>query len=162
VPVLAASAYELVLAFHIMAVVVAFGWTFSLPLWYTNAARRDPRSLPLLHHIELAVTRWLLNPALLVIVGAGIFLASDGHHWSEFFVQWGLGVVIVIGALAGSVLIPAAKKAEEIARRDLQGYSGGEFQPSEEYREVTQRLNLVGSLASVLVLLTIFFMVIKP
>ena len=31
-----------------------------------------------------------MNPALLVLVlGAGIYLASDGHLWSEFFVQWG-------------------------------------------------------------------------
>jgi Predicted integral membrane protein (DUF2269) len=163
VPVpLAASAYEVVMAFHVMAVVIAFGWTFALPFFYAIAVKRDPRSLPLLHHVELMVSRYLLNPALLVILGAGIFMASDGHHWSEFFVQWGLGVVIVIGGLVGAVLMPAARRAEETARRDLEGYAGGEFQASEEYREIAQRLNLVGSLASTLVLLTIFFMVIKP
>jgi uncharacterized membrane protein len=162
VPVLAASAYEVVMAFHIMAVVIAFGWTFALPFFYTVAVKRDARSLPMLHRVELQVSRYLLNPALLVVLGAGIFLASDGHHWSEFFVQWGLGVVIVIGALVGAVLMPAARRAEETVRRDLEGYAGGEFQGSEEYREITQRLNLVGSLASTLVLLTIFFMVIKP
>jgi hypothetical protein len=162
VPVLAASAYEVVMAFHVMAVVLAFGWTFTLPFYYALAAKRDPRSLPLLHRVELMISRYMLNPALLVILGAGIFLASDGHHWSEFFVQWGLAVVIVIGGLVGAVLMPAAKRAEQAVMRDLEGYTGGEFEPGEEYRELAQRLNLVGSLASALVLVTIFFMVIKP
>jgi uncharacterized membrane protein len=162
VPILAASAYEVVLAFHVMAVVIAFGWTFALPFFYVIAAKRDPRSLPVLHTVELMITRYLLYPALLVIIAAGIFLASDGHHWSEFFVQWGLAVAIVIGALVGAVLTPAARRAEQAVRRDLEGFQGGDFEPGEEYTELTQRLNLVGSLASSLVLLTIFFMVIKP
>jgi hypothetical protein len=151
-----------VLAVHIMAVVIAFGWTFSLPIVFAVAVKSDPRSLPLLHRTEFIISRWLLNPALLVILGAGIFMASDGHHWSEFFVQWGVGVVIVLGGVVGAVLMPASKRAEEAARADLQGFSGGEFQPGEAYRVATRRLNVVGSAASLLVLLTILFMAIKP
>ena len=98
----------------------------------------------------------------MVILGAGIYMASDGHHWGEFFVQWGIGVVLVIGALVGAVLIPAAKRAEDAARADLQGFSGGEFQPGEAYRAASRQLNVIGSAASLLVLVTILFMVIKP
>jgi uncharacterized membrane protein len=158
----ATSAYEIVLAVHIMAVVVAFGWTFSLPIVFAVAVKSDPRSLPLLHRTEFIISRWLLNPALVVILGAGIFMASDGHHWSEFFVQWGVGVVIVLGGVVGAVLMPASKRAEEAALADLQGFSGGEFQPGEAYRVAARRLNVFGSAASLLVLLTILFMVIKP
>jgi len=158
----ATSAYEIVLAVHVMAVVIAFGWTFTLPVVFAVASRRDPRSLPVLHRIEYTVSRVILNPTLLVVLGAGIYMASDGHHWSEFFVQWGIGAVVVIGALVGSVLIPAAKRAEEAARADLQGFSGGDFQPGEAYRAATRRLNVAGSAASLLVLVTILFMVIKP
>jgi uncharacterized membrane protein len=160
--ILASTGYDIVLAVHIMAVVIAFGWTFSLPIFYAVAAKQDPRSLPVLHRIELLVSRFLLNPALLVILGAGIFLASDGHHWKEFFVQWGLGVVIVLGGLVGAVLMPAAKRAEAAARRDLEGFTGGEFRPGEDYRRATRTLNMVGSFASLLVLVTIFFMAVKP
>jgi uncharacterized membrane protein len=158
----ATSAYDVVLAVHVMAVVIAFGWTFALPVVFAVASKRDPRSLPVLHRIEYTVSRVILNPALLVILGAGIYMASDGHHWSEFFVQWGIGAVVVIGAVVGSVLIPAAKRAEEAARADLQGFSGGEFQPGETYRVAARQLNVVGSAASLLVLLTILFMAIKP
>ena len=158
----ATSAYEIVLAVHVMAVVIAFGWTFTLPVVFAVASRRDPRSLPVLHRIEYTVSRVILNPTLLVVLGAGIYMASDGHHWGEFFVQWGIGVVLVIGALVGSLLIPAAKRAEEAVRADLEGFSGGEFQPGEAYRAAARQLNVIGSAASLLVLLTILFMVIKP
>ena len=159
---LAASAYEFVLAVHIIAVVLAFGWTFALPIVYIVAVRHDPRSLPILHRIEYTIERVLVNPALLLVVAAGIFLASDAHDWSEFFVQWGLAVAIVIGALVGAVMIPAAKRAEQAVKRDLEAVAEAEFQPSEEYQALTRRLNIVGSALSLLVLLTILFMAIKP
>ncbi len=155
----AASLYELIVALHIIAVVLAFGWTFALPIAFAVASRQEPRSLPVLHRFEVTASRILLNPALVVIVGAGVYLASDGHHWSDFFVQWGLAVAIVIGGLVGAVLIPASKRAEELARRDLEGFAGGSFEPSEEYRAVARRLNTVGGAASLLVLVTIVLMV---
>jgi Predicted integral membrane protein (DUF2269) len=158
----AASLYEVVLAIHIMAVVVAFGVTFAYPIMFTVGARRDPRSLPLLHRVEYTIERVLINPGLLLVVAAGIFLASDGHHWSEFFVQWGLGAVVVIGALIGSVMIPTAKRAEAAAERDLAAAGDGAIEMSEEYRALVRRLSGVGSLLSALVLVTILFMVIKP
>jgi hypothetical protein len=158
----AAAAYEIVLAVHIMAVVLAFGWTFALPVVYVVAGRHDPRSLPVLHRIEYTIERILVNPALVLVIGAGIFLASDGHHWSEFFVQWGLGVAIVIGGVVGSVLIPTAKRAEQAAKRDLEAAGDGEFQPGAEYQALIRRLNVVGSALSALVLLTILFMAVKP
>ena len=66
-----------------------------------------------------------MNPGLLVVLLAGIYLASKGHHWSEFFVQWGLGAVVVIGAVVGAVMIPTAKRAEAIAARDRGAAGGG-------------------------------------
>ena len=37
--------------------------------------------------------------------------------------QWGLGAVIVIGALVGAVMIPTSKKAEEVADARPRGHS---------------------------------------
>jgi uncharacterized membrane protein len=167
-PVLAASAYEIVLAVHIMGVVLAFGWAFALPIVFLVAVRHDPRSLPVLHRIEYTVERALVNPALLLTLAAGIFLASDGHHWGQFFVSWGVAVVVVIGGLVGAVLIPTAKRAEQAITRDLEAAAegeptaGGSFQPGAEYQKLTRRLNIVGSAVGVLALITIAFMVIKP
>jgi hypothetical protein len=159
----AASFYDVILAIHIMAVVIAFGVTFAYPIMFAVGARRDPRSLPVLHRIEYTIERILINGGLVLVLGAGIFLASDGHHWSEFFVQWGLGAVIVIGALVGAVMIPTAKRAETVAERDITAAGGGgQIEMSEEYQALVRRLSTVGSLLSALVLITILFMTIQP
>jgi Predicted integral membrane protein (DUF2269) len=154
----AASLFEVVLAVHIMAVVVAFGVTFAYPIMFAVGARNDPRSLPLLHRVEYTIERYLINPGLLLVLLAGIYLASKGHFWSDFFVQWGLAAVIVIGALIGAVMIPTAKRAEQIAARDVAAASDGNVEMSEEYRALVRRLSTVGTLLSVLVLVTILFM----
>jgi hypothetical protein len=153
--------YDVVLAIHIMAVVIAFGLTFALPVMFAVGARRDPRSLPLLHRIGYTLERALVNPGLLVVVLAGAYLAGKGHEWSQFFVQWGIGAALVIGALVGSVMIPTGKRAEQLAARDLAA-AGGSGELSAEYRALTRRLSTVGTLLSGLVLLTIFFMATKP
>jgi uncharacterized membrane protein len=158
----AVSAYDVVLGIHIMAVVVAFGATFAYPIMFVVAARHDPRGIPLLHRIEYTTERWLVNPGLLVVLAAGIYLASEGHHWKEFFVQWGLAAVVVIGAALGAVMIPTAKRAEELAARDLAAAAGGPVSASPEYLAAVRRLTVVGSLLSLLVLVTILFMAIKP
>jgi len=157
----AASLYEVVLAIHIMAVVVAFGVTFAYPILFAVAARHDPRSLPLLHRFEYTVERILVNPGLVLVIAAGVYLASKGHYWSDFFVQWGLAVAIVIGGLVGSVTIPASKRAEAAAARDLAASGDGEIVLSDEYRALTRRLSLVGALTSVLVLVTILLMALQ-
>ena len=97
-----------------------------------------------------------------MVLLAGAYLASDGHHWSEFFVQWGLGATIAIGALVGSVMIPTAKRAELLARHGVAAAGAGPVELGEEYRSAVRRLSLAGALLSALVVITILFMVIKP
>ena len=156
----ATSFYAVIVAVHVMAVVIAFGVTFAYPVIFAVGARTDPRALPLLHRIEYTIERWLINPGLLLVVVAGIYLASDRHLWSEFFVQWGLGASVVIGALSGAVMIPSSKRAELLAREAAAG--PGPVAMGDDYRALARRLTVVGALLSLLVLVTILFMVIKP
>jgi len=160
--ILGASAYEIVIGIHIIAVVAAFGVTFAYPIMFAAAARHDPRGLPLLYRLEYTTERWLVNPGLLVVLVAGIYLASDGHHWSEFFVQWGLAAVVVIGAVVGSVMMPAAKRAERAAERDLAQAGDGPLVLGEESQRLARRLAVVGTLLSLLVVATVFVMITKP
>lgn len=159
---MAITAYNVVLSIHIMGVVIAFGVTFAYPIMFALAARQEPRSLPLMHRIERVIDRALINGALLIVLGAGLYLAADGKHFKEFFVQWGIGAIVVIGALVGSVMIPTSKKAQETIERDLGAAGDGPLTPSAEYRRLTRRLATVGSLLSLLALITIFVMATKP
>jgi uncharacterized membrane protein len=154
----AVAFFDVVLAVHIMAVIVAFGATFAYPIMFSVAARKDPRSLPVLHRIEYSIERRLVNPGLLIVLVAGIYLASKLHSWSAFYVQWGLAAVVVIGAVIGAVMIPTAKRAEALAQRDVEAGGPQAISFGEDYRALARRLATVGSLLSLLVLVTVFFM----
>ncbi len=156
------SAYEVVLALHIAGALVAFGSIFAFPIMFALARRQDHRSLPLMHRIERMIERVLINGGLLIVVGAGAYLATAGKDWSRFFVDWGLGAAIVIGGLVGSVMIPASRRAEAAVSRDVEKASEGELELSDEYRRLARRLTVTGLLCSALVLATIFIMVLKP
>ena len=78
----AVAVSDLVLAVHILAVVIGFGVLFAYPMLLTAAARMDPSVTPWLLRARQRLGRVLVNPGLLVILLAGIYLASDEHQWS--------------------------------------------------------------------------------
>ena len=155
---LAVAFVEVVLAVHIMAAVVAFGVTFAYPIITVTIEKADPRALATMHRAELAVGNRLIQPALAVVVIAGIYLASEQHQWSAFYVQWGLGASIILGALGGLFFSPTERRLIELAERDVKAASDATVTLSEEYRSKARRLAQVGGLSSLLVLVTIYFM----
>jgi len=160
--ILAASFYDFVLAVHIMAVVFAFGATLAYPVLLGTITKADSRALPALYKALHAISTRVIMPGLAVVVICGIYMASDAKLWSEFFVQWGLGAAIAIGAVEGMFLSPNEKRLCEVADRDLAASGEGAFASSTEHDILVRRIGAVGALMDLLVLLTILFMAIKP
>jgi hypothetical protein len=160
--ILAASFYDVVLAVHIAAVAFAFGATFAYPVLLGTITKADSRALPALYKALHAISTRVIMPGLALVLIAGIYLASDAKLWSEFFVQWGLGVVVVIGAVEGMVLSPNERRLCEVADRDLAASGDGAFAPSAEHDALVRKVGGVGALMDLLVLLTILFMAVKP
>lgn len=160
--ILATSFFDVVLAIHIMAVVFAFGATLAYPVLLGTIGKADSRALPALYKALHAISTRVIMPGLAVILVAGIYMASDHKLWSEFFVQWGLGVVVVIGAVEGMFLSPNEKRLCAVADRDLAASGGAAFAPSAEHDSLVKRIGATGALMDGLVLLTILFMAIKP
>ncbi len=158
---LAASAYEIVLAVHIMAVMIAFGATFAYPVLLGVVGRADSRALPALYRAIHAISVRVIGPGLAVVVIAGVYLASDQHLWSGFFVQWGLGVAVVIGAIEGMFLSPNEKRLIAVAERDVVAAGEGTVAFSAEHDALVRRIGAVGALMDLLVILTILFMVLN-
>jgi len=150
--------WEVVLALHIASVVVGFGIVFAYPLFMTVGARLDPPSMAWFHQMQQAVSRRLVSPALVLVVIFGVILASKFNVWSAFYVQWGIGVSIVIGGLEGMVLIPRTGRLAELARRDAGEHGSAHGTLSAEYYGVQRQVLLVAGLISVLVLATIVLM----
>jgi uncharacterized membrane protein len=153
--------FQVVLAIHVMAVVVAFGITFAYPVFLTVGRRRDPRVMPWFHRMQRALGRRITNPGLTVVVIAGIYLATCLHLWSHFFVQWGVGAALVLGALEGSFMIRYEGKLAELAERDIAGAGEGPVTFSPEYEALFRRVGLIGGSMSLLVLATIYVMVVN-
>ncbi len=157
---LAVAFWEVVLALHIIAVVFAFGATFAYPVLLGAVAKADPRALPALYRALHAISQRVIMPGLAAVMVFGIYLASHLELWSSFFVQWGLGVAIVIGAVEGAYLGPREKRLIEVADRDVAAGGGdGAVTFSGEHDSLVRRIGAVGALMDLLVILTIYFMV---
>jgi hypothetical protein len=161
--IVAVTFYTFVLAVHIAAVVIAFGVTFAYPVMYAVGIRAEPRSMPGLHRIQDSVGKFVISPFLGLALLAGIYLASKLHSWSDFYVQWGLAVIVVLGALGGAFFAPRERRLAELAERDIaaadqtsQGASDLVF--GADYKALRQLVFRVNLLANVLILLTIYFM----
>ncbi len=155
---LAVALWQVVLALHIIAVVVAFGATFAYPVLLGVVTKSDTRALPALYRALHAISQRVIMPGLAAIVVFGIYLASHLHLWSTFFVQWGLGVAIVIGAVEGAYLGPREKRLVEVADQDLAAAGDGPVTPSAEHDSLVRRIGATGALMDLLVVLTIYFM----
>ena len=151
--------YEVVLALHILAVVFAFGATFAYPVLLGAVTKADTRALPALYRALHAISQRVIMPGVAAILVFGIYLASHLHLWSTFFVQWGLGVVIVIGAVEGAYLGPREKRLIEVAERDVAAAGDGEVTFGAEHDSLVRQVGIVGALMDLLVVITIYFMV---
>jgi uncharacterized membrane protein len=152
-------AYNVVLAVHIMAVVFAFGILLAYPLIVPWLRRHHPGSMPVLHTLQRRLSKTVITPGMVVVLAAGIYLASDADAWSESWVTIPLVILIVLGGLGGMFFTPTERRLSELAARDL---AGGGDQLSAEYDAVLARWQLVANGGALLVLVAIFFMTAKP
>jgi uncharacterized membrane protein len=160
-PALAATFTDYVLAVHILGVVIAFGATFAYPVIFASARRADPSVMPWLFSVMQRIDRFIVNPGLTLVLIAGIVLASKFHVWSEFYVQWGLASVVVIGAGVGAFMIPREGKLAKVAQRDLEAapVGGGGGSPwSPEYDKLLRQVSVGGLVLDLIVIVTIFLM----
>ena len=159
--VTAVAFWQVALAIHIAAVVVAFGVTFAYPIIDALGGRMDPRAMPWFYRLRDQLGKRLISPGLAVVLVAGIYLASKLHQWSAFYVSWGLAVAIVIGALGGVVLGPTERKLAQLAERDITAAGDGEVEWSAEFEALRRRLTVVSGTLSLLVLVTIYLMSVQ-
>lgn len=154
---LAVTFESVVTAIHVMAVVAAFGVVFAYPVVVPWIRQAHPEAVPAVHEAQERIGRRLVNPAMGVVLLAGIYLASKYEVWDEVWVSVPLLILLVLGALFGAVFIPTERRLAQLSRRDLQAGGLGA-----EYDAAAARLRAFQLVAAALVLVAIFFMVAKP
>lgn len=154
--------YDVVLTIHIAAAVVAFGATFAYPFFQGVIERTSPRSVPAMWRAMHTCDRYLVLPGALIVLAAGIYLTIDRFDFGYLFVNVGLIVVIVLLILAMAVFGPSELRAAELAERDIERAGAAEVELSDEYWAVSKRVAQVGTLAGILIVVSVFFMAAKP
>lgn len=159
-PTAAIELYRVILSVHILAVVIAFGVTFTYPLLDAFARRGHIRDLAALHRFQSFLSGRVITPAMVVVLAAGFYLTSDGpYKLSKPWVSAGFGILIVLFGLVGAVFTPTEKKLAALAARELESGSGT---PSAEYEALSRRLAMFGMFAYLLIIAAIFVMTTKP
>jgi hypothetical protein len=149
----AVTGYDAIKAFHIMAVVAAYGLPLAYPLLLPYVRRRHPGAMAGLHDVQHWLNQRLTGPGTVLILVFGAYMASKHHLWGEVWVVVPLSILVVIGALGGGVVVPSTARLSELARTDLDGA---------EYARVYRRYMAAEVLLGVLVLVAVFFMAAKP
>ena len=139
---------------------LAFGPTFGYGFFF-SVAPQYPRAVPAIIAGVQKVDKFLVNPGMIVLLLAGIGLlsASDGA-WDggDVFVVVGFVAIIALFGMQHGFFQPQTRKAKEIAERDLE--AGDTLSP--EFEAISNRLGGVGSIAGLIVVVTVFFMTYKP
>jgi uncharacterized membrane protein len=154
------SGYKIALFLHILAVVLAFGPTFGYAFFF-SVAPQYPRATPAILAGVQRVDRYLVNPGMVVLLLAGLYLLSASDSvWDggDAFVVVGFLAIIALFGLQHAFFQPQVRKAKELAERDLE--AGDALSP--EFEALSQRIGQVGTFAGILVVVTVFFMTYKP
>ena len=150
--------YKFALFLHVLAVVLAFGPTFGYALFF-SVAPQYPRATPAILTGIQKCDRYLVNPGMIVLLIAGIYMLVDGDwETSEAFISLGFLAIIVLFGLQHAFFQPQVRNAKALAERDLK--AGDTLSP--EFEALGQRIGQVGGLAGLIVVVTIFFMTYKP
>lgn len=150
--------YKFALFLHILAVVLAFGPTFGYALFF-SVVPQHPRATPAILAGIQKTDRYLVNPGMVVLLLAGIYLLIDGPwETSDAFIGIGFLAIFVLFGLQHGFFQPKVREARALAERDLK--SGDTL--SDEFSALGERIGKVGTLAGLIVVVTVFFMTYKP
>jgi hypothetical protein len=108
------------------------------------------------------VLRTMYTIATLVVIASGIYLAADRWDFDEVFVIVGLVVALGLLALTYGFFLPNDRRALEAAKRDIESTGSGEVEFGEEFNRASRAGGIVGALAGLIIIVTIYFMAAKP
>jgi hypothetical protein len=152
--------YDVVTWLHVTAVVIGFGPTFAYAVFAITAQREGGVALPAVGRATIFWDRNVNTAAMIVILLTGIYMASDGpYDFATFFVSWGFVAILVLLGLTHGYFIPRTRRQVELAERDL---AGPERKLSGEFETLTGQIARVGTLAGIIIILTIYVMTAKP
>jgi uncharacterized membrane protein len=154
--------YLVIKALHVMAAFAAYGLPFGYPLVIPYLRRHHPRTLPGVHDVQHRLSILLTGPGTAALFAFGVYMATKDHLWGESWVAVGV-VIIAIIAIAGGGIVKWTKELSQLARADITNSGHADtIAFSAEYDRVYRLYLATETTLGALVLVAIFFMVVKP
>jgi|SRR3954447_2286058 hypothetical protein len=152
---------------HVLGAIAVFGPTFIFPV-ITSQARKSPQNFPFAATLSEFIERRIVIPGAIVqgitgviLIGLlGISPLDQAYHWLI------PGIALYLVAIVFAILVQAknAEKMVHLMSSMPPGPppAGAPAGPPPEIAELGKKLQQGGQLLTVLIVLIVFFMVVKP
>ena len=149
---LAVQFYDVVLWIHILAFLVALGPTYGYGMFMAAASKAGPTAMIEAVKVMAKWDRIAITTGAVVLLVSGHYMAGERFDFSDFFVNWGNIVFLVILGMTHAYFVPRE-------RRVIAALEAGN---EDEAQALGQKIGMVGAFMGVLVILTIYVMTAKP
>jgi uncharacterized membrane protein len=145
---------------HIFGVVLFLGNIVVTAVWKTLADRtREPRTIAYAQHL-VTLTDFIFTAGgivLILIGGYGMVWTGGLNPLGQTWLIWGQSLFIASGIIWAALLIPI----QRAQAREARAFAGGGPIP-ESYWRLSRRWAIWGTIATLLPLANLYFMVLKP
>lgn len=157
--------YNVIVFFHIAAVVVGFGPTFAYGMFQAIAARDGMRGSLTVTRATVAWNQTGLTVSMVIVFLSGMYLAAYESFWefSDFFISWGFIAILALFGIVHGFFLPREKAVVAMLEEEVAKPGGSES--TELPPEIAARydqISKMGIAAGVLIILTIYVMTAKP
>lgn len=144
----------LLLYVHVLLAIAAFGTNLTYrPI--LRAGERDPEHLRFAIQLVRRLDRVIANPSYVLLAVTGVALAIvEGISFERGWLALAIGLYVVVAVLGIAVYAPATRRQvtalEEFGASDVR------------YRGAASRSSAIGLVVTLIVLVIVFLMVVKP
>ncbi len=145
---------------HLLGVVMFLGNIIVTGWWKFMADRTKNSVIIAFAQRQVTLTDWVFTAGGVILVlagGLGNALLHQIDYLNTYWLAWGLGLFIVSGIIWALILLPIQIAQAKMARLFA---SGGEI-PA-RYWQLGRMWNVFGTLATLLPLMNLYWMVFKP
>lgn len=151
---------RVLLAIHILAAVIFMGNMITAAFWKTRADRSgNLEAIALTTRAVLQADYMFTGPGIVLLLVTGIWMVglTDFARFQEPWLGSSLVLLIVTGVIWAGILLPLQIRLARLAR---EGAASGALDPS--YRRASRRWAMFGGIATLLPVVILFLMVLRP
>ena len=152
--------YLLLKSIHIFGVILLLGNLIVTAWWKLMANKTKNPSIIAFAQQQVTLTDFVFTaPGALLVIFAGDYMAynSISNSWSVQWLTWGRCLFIASGIIWLTILIPTQIKPARLAT----SFVNSKTIP-DEYWKLSKRWNILGTIAVLLPLINLYWMVFKP